>query len=438
MIKSFRNIQQLPYGDTSFTGVADEVSLGVKAIDLAGNEYLLLRGISGIQSGDVVLYDRNFNVVRSVEGAQTGTNYQGVAVYAGEDDSPADSNDKCGYFGVKGTFATRVAGTVVANGTLFLSATAGQLSNAGTTQIPNAIASSAPVAGVANVTLFAITSLVTGAASSSGPVTATTITSTGQADIASDDNLNNFFGNGDNSTNTIGSGNGAVNNIGNAAGASTNNLYGTNNIDKLNLTPYNSPDLPAGGSIGSAATTVDARSLFTINQTTAGQTLSVPNPTDPSKTAPYFFTNSGTQSFTIFGIPLAPGESIFALWDGDSYNAQKVGGAAVVANAIFDGGTSTGAGTNTYAITAPNKTGALIAGDMFSFATDAVGIAGAATLNVNGLGATQILLPTTSAPDMTQLPSGYQTLAYFNGTDFFIMNFPTTSSSSLVFPFFIS
>ena len=39
------------------------------------------------------------------------------------------------------------------------------------------------------------------------------------------------------------------------------------------------PNLPTGGSIGTAATTVDIKTTFDINQTTADQTLTIPTPT---------------------------------------------------------------------------------------------------------------------------------------------------------------
>jgi hypothetical protein len=153
-IKSFRDTQQISYGATNFTGLSADVILGTKAIDNDGNEYMLLKGVTGLDVGDVVLYDKDYNTVRAVEGAQTATNFKGLAVYAGESDNIADDSTKAGYFCIYGTVSANVSAGVTQNGDLYLSATPGELSNTGTTQVAGILASSNPIANVANITIF--------------------------------------------------------------------------------------------------------------------------------------------------------------------------------------------------------------------------------------------------------------------------------------------
>lgn len=75
-----------------------------------------------------------------------------------------------------------------------------------------------------------------------------------------------------------------------------------------------------GGSIGSAATTVDLGTFITIAQTTAGQTLTVPNPTDTTAGRELVLANIGNQSFTVFATAVAAGVSIKAIWTGAAWS----------------------------------------------------------------------------------------------------------------------
>lgn len=75
-----------------------------------------------------------------------------------------------------------------------------------------------------------------------------------------------------------------------------------------------------GGNIGSAATTVDIDSGFDVNQTTAGQTLTLPSPTVTTSGRHAFVNNVGSTSFTMLGISLSNGASLHAMWNGAAWS----------------------------------------------------------------------------------------------------------------------
>jgi archaellum component FlaF (FlaF/FlaG flagellin family) len=67
--------------------------------------------------------------------------------------------------------------------------------------------------------------------------------------------------------------------------------------DQLKLSTLALGNFATGGVIGSAAATVDVVSAFSVAQTTANQTLSLPAPTDASHTTTVTVTNTGTTPF---------------------------------------------------------------------------------------------------------------------------------------------
>lgn len=79
-------------------------------------------------------------------------------------------------------------------------------------------------------------------------------------------------------------------------------------------------DIPAGGNIGTAPTTVDINTTFNVNQTTAGQSITLPAPTNTAAGRTAFINNVGTVSFTFYGATLAPNQMLVSQWDGDSWN----------------------------------------------------------------------------------------------------------------------
>ncbi|MFN8317137.1 MAG: hypothetical protein U0T32_11890 [Chitinophagales bacterium] len=85
-------------------------------------------------------------------------------------------------------------------------------------------------------------------------------------------------------------------------------------------------DLPSGGSIGTAANTVNKGSLFHINQTTSGQTLTVPNPTATNFSKFIYVLDIGSASFTLSpGGALTPGTGVILVWTGTNWNVAGNG-----------------------------------------------------------------------------------------------------------------
>jgi hypothetical protein len=78
-------------------------------------------------------------------------------------------------------------------------------------------------------------------------------------------------------------------------------------------------DLSTGGAIGTAAATVDAATSFTINQTTAGQALTLPAPTSTTAGRLVYVSNIGTTSFTMYGATIPVGQGRTFLWDGSAW-----------------------------------------------------------------------------------------------------------------------
>lgn len=112
----------------------------------------------------------------------------------------------------------------------------------------------------------------------------------------------------------------------------------TNNGSTLN-TAQSLGDFPAGGAIGTAATTVDVDTSFSIAQTTAGQTLSLPNPTSATAGRIVFVLNTGSASFTMHGITIPAGYGQIYAWNGTAWIlGASGGGSAITLQAAYDGG----------------------------------------------------------------------------------------------------
>jgi hypothetical protein len=75
----------------------------------------------------------------------------------------------------------------------------------------------------------------------------------------------------------------------------------------------------SGGSIGTAATTVDVASVITVNQTTAGQTLTVPDHTGDVTGKYVIIVNIGNQSFTMASRTVAASTGIILMWTGSAW-----------------------------------------------------------------------------------------------------------------------
>src|SRR5206468_12192573 len=81
-----------------------------------------------------------------------------------------------------------------------------------------------------------------------------------------------------------------------------------------------------GGNIGTSAATVDVSTTFDVTQTTSGQTLTLPNPTDTtSGRVVYVNSLSGNADFTMYGVTLTAGNSASFIWNGSTWVATGSG-----------------------------------------------------------------------------------------------------------------
>lgn len=112
-------------------------------------------------------------------------------------------------------------------------------------------------------------------------------------------------------------------------------------LDNFKLATIALANFPTGGTIGTAATTVDVASSFTINQTTAGQAVTLPNPSNAIAGDQISVMNIGTASVTIFGKVITTGQFAEFLWTGTAYSVEgdagRNQGAAVTLSALVAG-----------------------------------------------------------------------------------------------------
>lgn len=99
----------------------------------------------------------------------------------------------------------------------------------------------------------------------------------------------------------------------------------------------NIANLPTGGSIGLASATVDIFEWFNIAQTTAGQTVTFPTPSNTTNQKIVWAANTGTASFTMYGSTLAPKTIAPVKFD-------------TIEGWLISGGTTAGGGTTTLQI----------------------------------------------------------------------------------------
>ena len=76
----------------------------------------------------------------------------------------------------------------------------------------------------------------------------------------------------------------------------------------------------ANGTIGTAATTVDIKTTFNIDQTSTGVTLTLANPTDATAGRIAYVNNTGTGIFFLYGTQVSPGASRALMWNGTKWS----------------------------------------------------------------------------------------------------------------------
>ncbi len=154
--------------------------------------------------------------------------------------------------------------------------------------------------------------------------------------------------------------------IGASAGSGT--LF-TNNGATLNASKAVANDSD-GGSLGgtpgtplTAAQSVDIYTSFTVNQTTANQTITLPSPTTTTAGRIIYIANIGSASFGLLGSTLNNGSTATLLWNGTAWTFAGADGTSInnqfaaAQNADFwiqAGGSSTGIGRADGGLQAPS------------------------------------------------------------------------------------
>jgi len=99
-----------------------------------------------------------------------------------------------------------------------------------------------------------------------------------------------------------------------------NKLLGLINTGS-SLAPLTIANLVSGGVIGTAVATVDINNVFLINQTTAGRTITFPNPTNATLSQVITIKANSTASLIAYGRIINAGDSNSFLWNGSAWSS---------------------------------------------------------------------------------------------------------------------
>lgn len=110
-------------------------------------------------------------------------------------------------------------------------------------------------------------------------------------------------------------------------------------------------DKPSGGTIGTASSTVDKLSLFNLNQTTSGQTITIPSLTNAAAGKLIYVNNVGSTSLTLSpGGVLPIGYGVVLRWDGTQWgvngNGNQLGGSTGSTGSVGSTGATGSNGNN--------------------------------------------------------------------------------------------
>ena len=83
-----------------------------------------------------------------------------------------------------------------------------------------------------------------------------------------------------------------------------------------------SPDMPTGGAVALGALRAEQHRALTVNQTTAGQAITLPAPVDATVIFGLDVHNIGSASFTLYGVTVTAGASARYSWNGTAYSAD--------------------------------------------------------------------------------------------------------------------
>lgn len=133
------------HSDSSGTASTRQVSLGTRAVDTNGNEYVYAKGTASVTTDTWVTFDEGWNVTRAVANGQGRV---GIAM----SDNPLSS---FGWYQVYGQGRGNVLASFADNGKIFLTSTDGSVDDAdvGGDFVVGAIGRSAVASGSATIEL---------------------------------------------------------------------------------------------------------------------------------------------------------------------------------------------------------------------------------------------------------------------------------------------
>ncbi len=135
---------------------------------------------------------------------------------------------------------------------------------------------------------------------------------------------------------TVTSGNIIINGAGTLEVQDSINITGTqltNSASTVNAVSALT-NFAADGPIGTAAATVDIRTGFTINQTTAGRTLTIPAPTVTTAGRIVYISNIGSTSFIMHGVTVSAGANQSYIYNGTAWAPSNVAAAGAGVNTV--------------------------------------------------------------------------------------------------------
>jgi hypothetical protein len=278
------------------------------------------------QSSEGTLSPNTFNTLPVTASLSANTTYwlayqtNGTSVYNDFSYASGASNQYYSYSSPYGTFPG-TAGTGGANGAL-AQAIYGTYTEAGTSTTPAVVVASNGNVGIGGVTAPSTALQVQGTVAAS----ALSLTGNGSATAFQA----GLFDTASGTTLNVGTSNATSVNIGNSALISTVTISnGSTGGTFINYASTLNPAASLGnfassGAIGTAATTVDIHTSFTISQTTSSVSLTIPSPTNTTAGRIIYIANTGSATVTVGGITMSAGASASYFWNGSSWVSTAV------------------------------------------------------------------------------------------------------------------
>lgn len=132
------------HGDTSKVDTSQQVTLGTRAQDTTGGEYIYLKGVASTTAGSWVTFDENYAT------ALLAANAVGPVAIAM---AAIDATTEFGWYQIYGKNTIARSDTIAADAPLYIDATAGRVDDAGVAGdwISGAVSATADTANVATV-----------------------------------------------------------------------------------------------------------------------------------------------------------------------------------------------------------------------------------------------------------------------------------------------